>query len=227
MDKNSEVRIGMEAAELAKHIFITKELTLLEVVKYVLEEKPHFAEAKKLNPKAKRTVAKALQHTPDFKNSIVSFHNEAELVDLTAILSRLRDIEQTQVEVTSYLDKPEEKIWVHEALSVVSRVRTQNGYYHIPLLDMDLPINEASPGEAEEVAHGLGINHGAIINSGKSYHFWGLDLLAEDEWRRFMYRALLLDRVDSRWIGHRLLDGHASLRISQKRSIPPKVIHVF
>ena len=217
----------MNAVDLVKYIFKVKELTLLEVVKYHLEEKPHFAEAKKLNPKAKRTVAKALQHTPDFNNPIVSFHNEAELIDLNATLSRLKDIDLGQVEVTSYLEKKDEKIWVHEALSVVSRVRTRNGYCHIPLLDMDLPIDEAGTGEAEEVARGLGINSGAIIDSGKSYHFWGLDLLSENQWRTFMYRALLLDRVDSRWIGHRLIDGHASLRISQKRGVAPTVVHIF
>src|SRR3989344_1656377 len=221
------LEVGMEAVDLVKYIFTNKQLTLLEVVKYVLEEKPHFAEAKKLNPKAKRTVSKALQHTPDFRNPIVSFHNQDELIDLTAILSRLRDVDQTAVQVTSYLDKPEEKIWVHEALSVVSRVRTEYGYCHIPLLDMDLPIAEASADEAEEVARGLGINSGAIVDSGKSYHFWGLDLLSENQWRTFMYRALLLDRVDSRWIGHRLIDGHASLRISQKRGVAPTVVHIF
>ena len=221
------LEVGMEAVDLVKYIFTNKQLTLLEVVKYVLEEKPHFAEAKKLNPKAKRTVSKALQHTPDFRNPIVSFHNQDELIDLTAILSRLRDVDQTAVQVTSYLDKPEEKIWVHEALSVVSRVRTEYGYCHIPLLDMDLPIAEASAAEAEEVARGLGINSGAIVDSGKSYHFWGLDLLSENQWLTFMSRALLLDRVDSRWIGHRLIDGHASLRISQKRGVAPTVVHIF
>lgn len=34
---------------------------------------------------------------------------------------------------------------------------------------------------------------------------------------KFMYKCLLLDQVvDSRWIGHRLLDGFGALRLTKK-----------
>ncbi|GEM_PF-6831048 len=222
-----EIKVGMQAINLVEYIFIEKGLRLLEVVKYRLEEKPHFAEAKKSNPKAKRTVAKALQHTPDFNNPMLFLQSLEDLFALRVAMSHLRDIDPGTVEVASYTEDEDKKLHIHEALSVTSRVRTLDGISHIPLLDMDLPIDEASPAEAEEVAHGLGVHHGAIVNSGKSYHFWGLNLLQESEWRSFMYRALLLDRVDSRWIGHRMIDGHASLRISEKRGVAPTIVHIF
>ncbi len=221
------VVVGMEAADLVKYIFLTKGLTQLDVVKYALEEIPHFAEVKGKNPKAKRPISNALQHKSDFEGTIISFHHQVDIDYLKGLLSNLRDIDQGQVQIQGYLEKPDQKVWIHEALTVLSRVRTRQGYFHIPLLDMDLPINEAGPNDAEEAVRGLGIQHGAILNSGKSYHFWGLELLSEVEWKTFMYRALLLDRVDSRWIGHRLLDGHANLRISQKRGQVPIVEHVF
>jgi hypothetical protein len=71
------------------------------------------------------------------------------------------------------------------------------------------------------------VGSGAIINSGMSYHGWGLELLTDDDWRRFMARALLLDRIDRRWVGHRLIDGQANIRVSEKRKLNPKVVYVF
>lgn len=146
-----ELRVGMRAVDLVEYIFHIKKLRLLEVVKYRLEEKPHFDEAKKLNPKAERSVAKALEHTPDFKNPMLFLQPE-EFWRLREELAGLKDIDSSTIEVASYLEKPDEKIHIHEALSVTSRVRTLGGIYHIPLLDLDLPIEPISKKKAEEVA---------------------------------------------------------------------------
>jgi len=50
----------------------------------------------------------------------------------------------------------------------------------------------------------------------------GATLLSNDEWVRFMGRALLLAPfVDARFIAHRLLDGECCLRVFAKSKTPP------
>lgn len=142
-------------------------------------------------------------------------------------MENLREIDSNKVLIASYVEAPDQKIRVHEALKAISKVKTTDGIFHIPLLDLDVPVDENGVEKIKEVALGLGINHAAVLNSGRSYHFWGLELLSEEEWRKFMYRALLLDRIDRRWVGHRLIDGQANLRISEKGGYIPTVVHVF
>jgi hypothetical protein len=54
-----------------------------------------------------------------------------------------------------------------------------------------------------------------MLISGNSYHFYGRTLLEHRDWVKFIGRSLLLEPlVDVRYLGHCLLDGFASLRIS-------------
>src|SRR3989344_4569679 len=210
------VASGMHALALTQEIFRFHDILLMEFIVYQCEEKPHFTEAKKINPKATRSVAKALQHTPDFTEPTIFIQNLEGFETVGERLTNLKEIDASSVNVASYLND-KKKPRIHEAMKIVSRVKTRNGLYHIPLLDLDIPVDENGAASAQEVFTNLGVGSGAIINSGASYHGWGLELLTEDDWRRFMARALLLDRIDRRWVGHRLIDGQANIRISEKR----------
>ena len=221
------VKIGTDALALLEVIFNFYDLQLAEVVKYQCEEKPHFAEAKTINPKAQRSVRNALQHTPDFVEPSIFIQKPDDFNLVRLAMDELKEIDHKKVVVTSYTDKPNEKIRIHEALKAISKVKTRDGIFHIPLLDLDIPVDEDGIQKIEEVSFGLKIEHGAVLNSGRSYHFWGLKLLSEEKWRKFMYQALLLDRIDRRWVGHRLIDGQANLRISEKSGRIPVVVHVF
>lgn len=63
----------------------------------------------------------------------------------------------------------------------------------------------------------LGLN---FYNSGRSFHAYGSKLLTHKEWINFMGRLLLANYpdqnqvIDTRWIGHRLIGGYGSLRLS-------------
>ncbi len=227
MNINEVINPGDQALNVVENLFRFYKMLLMEFIIYRCEEKPHFAEAKIINPKANRSVAKALQHTPDFQEPTIFVQHPNDLSRVARAIKELAELDPKKVDIASYLPEGETEIRVHEAMKVVSRVRTKDGIFHIPLLDLDIPVGENGPALAEEVFRALGIRHGAIINSGASYHGWGLELLPDDEWRRFMARALLLDRIDRRWVGHRLLDGQANLRISEKRGKVPTVEHVF
>lgn len=59
--------------------------------------------------------------------------------------------------------------------------------------------------------------------SGRSFHGYGEALLDEKRWRYFMGSLLLYRQsdlsdlaVDTRWIGHRLRDGYACLRLTRR-----------
>lgn len=221
-----KVQVGMEAIDLAQALFEYHNILLMQFIIYQCEERPHFAEAKAKDPKARRSVAKALQHTPDFTEPTIFVQKLEDFAAVRERLSGLREIDPDRVEIASYLEG-KEKPRVHEAMKVVSRVNTKNGLYHIPLLDLDIPVDDNGATSAEAVFTNLGVGSGAIINSGASYHGWGLELLTDDDWRKFMARALLLDRIDRRWIGHRLIDGQANIRVSEKRGLIPKVVYVF
>lgn len=221
------VSLGMDAVDLFELIFKHHNLRHAEAVVYRCEEKPHFDEAKKKNPKARRSVASALQHTSDFSEPYIDLQSSEDFGKLRERMGNLKRFDPKGLEIVSYVEKGDQEIVIHEALKIVSKVRTAKGYFHIPLLDLDIPVEEGGAASIEEVAKNLDILSGAILNSGRSYHFWGLELMPIEEWYKFMYRALLLDRIDRRWVGHRLIDGQANLRISEKRGDVPRVVHVF
>ncbi|MBI2063707.1 MAG: hypothetical protein HYT65_01805 [Candidatus Yanofskybacteria bacterium] len=224
--------VGMNVVDLTQALFVAHSILLMEFVTYQCEEKPHFAEAKKKNPKARRSAANALQHTPDFVEPVTMVQCVDDFSKIRLLIANLKKIEPETTSVASYLDsKDKGQIYIHEALKLISRVRTRNGIFHIPLLDMDIPTDEIPYDLVfpyiKEVSQLLGVSSGVVVNSGKSYHLWGLDLMTVDAWHDFMHRALLLDRIDRRWVGHRLLDGQANLRVSPKWGKMPEVAYVF
>lgn len=222
-----KVTIGMPAIDLAQTLFEQHKILLMKIAIYKCEERPHFAETQKKNPKAKRSVAEALQHTPDSTERTIFVQNLENFAKVREEMANLQEINPENIDIASYLENNEKKPRIHEAMKVISRVETRNGIFHIPLLDLDIPVDEGGAASAQEVFIGLGVKSGAIINSGASYHGWGLELLKDNDWRDFMARALLLDRIDRRWVGHRLIDGQANIRISEKRGKIPRVVYRF
>lgn len=66
--------------------------------------------------------------------------------------------------------------------------------------------------------------------SGRSYHYYGLEPISEREWSEFLgHCSLFRGYTDNRFVGHRLIDGYASLRISQdiNSGQVPKVVVVL
>ena len=229
---HDRVHVSMFAIDVAQAIFDQYNLLLMEFGIYKCEERAHFAEAKKKEPKARRSPAEALQHTPDSSEPTILIQRAEDLDKIRELIGKLKEIDPATAQIASYVG-PEDKsrTYVHEALKMISRVRTMNGIFHIPLLDLDIATDEY-PSDIvfpyiKDVAQLLGVGSGAVINSGKSYHLWGLDLMSKNAWYDFMFNALLLDRIDRRWVAHRLKDGQANIRISPKWAKMPRVAYVF
>jgi len=101
-------------------------------------------------------------------------------------------------------------------IALCSNCATQDGsFMHLPMMDFRL---EPSPSSLLRVATALNqirLKDGAILESGRSYHYVGFSLFTEGDWLRFLAKNLLLSPLtDSRYIAHRMLEGVGSLRIT-------------
>lgn len=79
-------------------------------------------------------------------------------------------------------------ILVSEILGVGSRVRIEGETKHIPMLDFDFSEDEA---DIEEVLD-IDLPRGVLLRTDNSFHYYGLDLLGESGWRKWINRLVKL-----------------------------------
>ena len=102
----------------------------------------------------------------------------------------------------------------HLALALDSKCIFQDASFkYIPMMDFKPPPNANNLQLLEEFLERIECK-GIIVDSGASYHFYGLDFFAYAQWIEFMGKCLLAPWSDSRWIGHSLIAGGGDLRIS-------------
>lgn len=81
--------------------------------------------------------------------------------------------------------EPEEVLTVGHLLAMTSMVRLDNGEIrHIPMLDFHESVTK-DPSVIPEI---VWPEPGVIVQTDNSYHFWGYNLMTEDQWRTFMVR---------------------------------------
>lgn len=133
----------------------------------------------------------------------------------TLASSRLRDIEAT--------------LTPNKILAVASKVECTDGAVrHIPQIDFHCPDSTTTRDIVVKLLDVLG-QRGYLLASGKSFHFYGVDLLAENEFTNFMGRVLLFSPiVDRAWIAHQLIEGQTALRLSSRPGYgaPPKLVAI-
>jgi hypothetical protein len=102
-------------------------------------------------------------------------------------------------------------------LAVRSRVKCEDGrYYHIPQIDFHCAESESSRRASIEVIQTCNLR-GYLLRSGKSYHFYGNNLIPEEDFSKFMGKILLFSPiVDRAWIAHQLIEGQSALRLSSR-----------
>lgn len=111
-------------------------------------------------------------------------------------------------------------------IGIMSTVKLVDGTEcHIPMLDFHIPVSDRAVMTVEKVCRCLGFEHGAIIDSGASYHFIGYNLLTNIQLHQKLHHALLYGPItDARWIAHQLIEGTCTLRITQKNGVYPTLI---
>ncbi|MCL4367498.1 hypothetical protein M1563_05020 [Patescibacteria group bacterium] len=158
-----------------------------------------------------------------------------------------RHIKVSQPEnLTEWLKTTEASLPPGYNLGIFSRVHLENGSIaHLPLMDFDdyyLPISSESPQIImERLKRVTGEKAGFILQSDRSYHYYGVNLLnGTAAWRKWMYKAILTSIVQGegqpdkqvaheRYIAHSLLQGGAVLRITTgtRWNVVPTVVAMF
>jgi hypothetical protein len=118
-----------------------------------------------------------------------------------------------------------------KSLALCSRCHIDDGSWrHIPMMDFYCPPTTRNLEVVYAALLRLGQVRGVILDSGRSYHYYGCDMMTDAGWRDFLSASLLLmPFTDSRYIAHRLLGGACALRLSKskhKRQIP-RVVSVL
>ena len=111
--------------------------------------------------------------------------------------------------------------------ALTSLVRNSTSETHLPLLDFRIAPSPESTILLTELLTILKTD-GYLVNSGRSYHFYGGRTLTADDFWKFLGRSqLMAPFVDDRWIAHQLISSKAALRIStnaERHTSPPKLV---
>lgn len=123
-----------------------------------------------------------------------------------------------------------EELPKEQLLGVFSKVSlVDGGTAHIPMMDFSCVPSDRNLELLKSLLKSLGGGKGFLLESGKSYHYYGTQILDEEGWRIFLGKCLLMsDHSDSRYIGHQLIDGHCVLRLSagKLKQMLPKLVTV-
>lgn len=119
----------------------------------------------------------------------------------------------------------------HVAFGLCSRVVLFDGSFaHIPMLDFRCRKSSKSIGDIEFILRAVDEREGVIVETHRSYHYYGFRLLSMTEWPRFLGRCLhARNYIDERYIGHTLQDGYCVLRLTPAPGKPdtPHVLKIF
>jgi len=165
-------------------------------------------------------------------NALISSHLASidairQMIGETAIESQREDAADISVLAESFdnkwLDETIYRLPSHLALAICSTCMLEDGTVaHLPMMDFRSAAKSTSANFIEGLLKAMGQEHGFILNSGNSYHFYGTRLLSESEWVKFLATSLLFAPfVDSRYVAHRLRAGRCNLRLRRSGSLKP------
>lgn len=132
-------------------------------------------------------------------------------------------------------------------ISFDSKVKDKDGnMQQLPMMDLSLQKSEENLARTKDRLERLIVPRfggGYILETQKSYHFFGKKLLDHEEWLRFLGFSLLTSIVtvasegqenihelvsDYRYVGHSLIRGSTGLRITANgsKSVLPRIVSV-
>lgn len=101
------------------------------------------------------------------------------------------------------------------------------GQAQIPMMDFMCSPSPRNMERLTRLIQSLQMGKGFLLESGRSYHYYGTQLLTDAEWRAFLGKCLLMTGcADERYVGHQLVNGYCVLRLSSGRlkHHPPFVV---
>ena len=101
-------------------------------------------------------------------------------------------------------------------LAFLSRVKTgSSSFSHIPLLDLHVEKSNQSLNMVLSIARRLLGEGYVVLETTRSYHVVGVQLLTEKQAMMFLSKAILFSPItDHAYIAHQLIEGESALRIT-------------
>jgi hypothetical protein len=136
--------------------------------------------------------------------------------------SRSRRVVETAVLTPVFLSELQQHLSSNAELAINSLIISKETRYHLAMIDFQYP--ELDSYFLQTIA-AFKKQYPAplfLFRSGRSFHGYQDLVLTERAWRSYLGSLLLLNRpghreelVDSRWVGHSLLQGFAALRLTK------------
>lgn len=122
-------------------------------------------------------------------------------------------------QIADIIEKSEDNLAVNSFLECKNSIR-----YHLCLLDFHIPFSKKSTDIVKKILSAVEIS-GYILCSGKSYHFYGDQILNQEDYFELLTKLLLISPViDKQWIAHQLLRKRAFLRVTKKYDEYPYLV---
>lgn len=156
-----------------------------------------------------------------FENSEPIWVSVDALKDKNLLINLSNAVIEQSSDYTGFIDSDEEEIVLHDGIAICSLVRMRDGTVkHIPLIDFDNeldsdPVVIDDMKMMNEAILSLGQN-GYLLDSGNSSHFWGVNLMAEEEWKRFMSMMEVAEFYDEDGYEHKVFDKGFVIRNSKR-----------
>jgi hypothetical protein len=175
------IPLGAPAAEVVVHIIRAHpEITSLKLIQY-----PPTPTFKQVTTQSRLTIDEELERRLRHGGKIIKEHSlpGGDLANLSRLIATLP---------------------AHEALAVSSEVTLQaRKEMHIPMIDFQCTKSPSNLEYLRSALRRIGPREGTILESVKSYHYYGIPLLSKSQWYEFIGRCLLLEPlVDVRYLGH-------------------------
>jgi hypothetical protein len=192
-------------------------------------------------------ISKIIQRNPEILSvSVIKYPpstnwKDSSLGDLVSHFSAQIEMALRHFPGKYLVDLPREKISTslflslksdideRDALGILSKVDAVTDYkeLHIPMMDFCCSVSVENMKIIKKALWEIGEREGVLLESGRSYHYYGLSLLTPKEWVKFLSKCLLLTGlVDPRYIGHSLLENSCCLRISTTTTNKPHLPEV-
>lgn len=156
---------------------------------------------------AERRIAKARLTSTRAKAKVSVHHNAKKNRRIKLPIKRLTD----------RIPKLISKLRDSDALGINSTCWLRDGTVrHIPMMDFKSKPSPANLRLIQQSLAEIG-QSGLLVQSGRSFHFYGLTLLRQKDWIKFLGDSLLVKFSDSRWIGHSLLEHRCNLRFTTSK----------
>lgn len=111
----------------------------------------------------------------------------------------------------------------NHGFSICSAFKNEGRIYHIPMMNLHIEFTRDVEQIAEIITTVTRSKEVCILNSGRFFHAYFLDVLSADEWRKFLASFLMPSIIVSpRYIGHSLYRGYCTLRITPCGELKPQ-----